>query len=369
MMAGIANSSHDNHLKFLDSARGIAAFMVFAGHFIDHAFHDQPINKYLLLFFNGNDAVSFFFVLSGFVLSYKYVVLRKPLNVKQFWVSRFFRIYPAFFITVLLHVLFLNRQDLSLHNLKDLFVLDKTSFWEEALLLRFHNTYYFPGWTLTFEMVCSLLMPFYIVLAMKDRRLIGWLYIMLLIIGNNFAFSTHFLLGTLISCYYFSLSDGSLSKARWYPFRHLVLLVAVVFFSLRRIDVIYPLWPAYKHVAEFLSIEFFFYSGLAAFVFLVAILHFKNVQRLLQVRPLVYIGKLSFSVYLMHTLALEVVYYAIKPLLPSMSTGYEFMTLTVFYTAMTFLLSVLMHYFVELQFMAIGRKLSARVKPDLVIQP
>jgi peptidoglycan/LPS O-acetylase OafA/YrhL len=68
-------------------------------------------------------------------------------------------------------------------------------------------------------------------------------------------------------------------------------------------------------------------------------------------------------------LALEVVYYAIKPLLPSMSTGYEFMTLTVFYTAMTFLLSVLMHDFVELPFMAIGRKLSARVKPDLVIQP
>ena len=46
--------------------------------------------------FNGSDAVSFFFVLSGFVLSYKYLALGQPLDMKQFYTNRIFRLWPAF---------------------------------------------------------------------------------------------------------------------------------------------------------------------------------------------------------------------------------------------------------------------------------
>ena len=66
----------EQHLKYLDSARGIAALMVFISHYTGYVYNFQNprnIGIYCLLF-NGNDAVSFFFVLSGFVLSYKYII-------------------------------------------------------------------------------------------------------------------------------------------------------------------------------------------------------------------------------------------------------------------------------------------------------
>lgn len=58
---------------YLDSMRGIAALMVLFGHFILWRYVDYPIAKSLYLLFNAHDAVSFFFVLSGFVLSWVYL--------------------------------------------------------------------------------------------------------------------------------------------------------------------------------------------------------------------------------------------------------------------------------------------------------
>ena len=80
------------HLDYLDSARGIAALMVLFYHFINWKYDSHTLAKVGSIIANGSDAVSFFFVLSGFVLSYKYVVLRQPLDIKKFYFNRFFRL-------------------------------------------------------------------------------------------------------------------------------------------------------------------------------------------------------------------------------------------------------------------------------------
>jgi peptidoglycan/LPS O-acetylase OafA/YrhL len=45
-------------------------------------------------FDGGRPAVSFFFILSGFILSYNYKDLSNSPKIKNFWVARFARIYP-----------------------------------------------------------------------------------------------------------------------------------------------------------------------------------------------------------------------------------------------------------------------------------
>src|ERR1700704_1436455 len=47
----------------------------------------------------GYVGVSFFFVLSGFILVYTYA--GRPMNVKNFWRARFARIYPAYAFSLL----------------------------------------------------------------------------------------------------------------------------------------------------------------------------------------------------------------------------------------------------------------------------
>src|SRR5690606_19040924 len=88
------------HLSYLDSVRGIAALMVVVYHYLNWYYSGKLVVKITNIFINGADAVAFFFVLSGFVLSYKYVVLKHPLDIGKFYVNRFFRLWPAFFITV-----------------------------------------------------------------------------------------------------------------------------------------------------------------------------------------------------------------------------------------------------------------------------
>lgn len=72
----------------LDSLRGLAALTVFIGHCagvkinmgVQNAVYPTPLG----VLFNGNAAVVFFFVLSGFVLSLPFVNGNRPLKLTGF---------------------------------------------------------------------------------------------------------------------------------------------------------------------------------------------------------------------------------------------------------------------------------------------
>lgn len=88
-------------LPALTSLRFFAALYVVVVHFGRSTFEAGP--RWLGDFaYMGSSGVSFFFVLSGFILTYTYV--NRPIRAGQFWWARFARIYPVYLLTLLVSI-------------------------------------------------------------------------------------------------------------------------------------------------------------------------------------------------------------------------------------------------------------------------
>jgi peptidoglycan/LPS O-acetylase OafA/YrhL len=108
-MSNTKNLSTDNYFANLDGLR----FFCFLSVFFFHSFHtDNPAIKSssvyhffkVTLFGNGFLGVNFFFVLSGFLITYlliKEKKINKNIQVVRFWIRRILRIWPLYFACVL----------------------------------------------------------------------------------------------------------------------------------------------------------------------------------------------------------------------------------------------------------------------------
>ena len=370
MTDGVKQSG-ENHLRYLDSARGIASLMVFVMHFFEAKYVGTRTNTWISFAINGRDAVSFFFVLSGFVLSYKYLILKKPLDIRKFFVSRLFRLWPGYILAVVLTVVTILyiQNNLTLHQLKLSFLKNDSHIWEELLLFRFNNNFYGAGWTLTIEMVASFMLPFFLIVAMKDIRLIKYcIFVYLIVIGNNFFFASHFMAGMLI-CYYFPLiNKEELSVKKWFRYRYLFIVMAFVLFPYRYYDQLWPMNASYKYWIHFLGFDDFVFSGIAAAIFLVAIIYYRGIQRFFETRVLVFFGKISYSLYLLHPSVVIFVYKVITPLLQIQGEYRLLAAEGVIAATLCFSLSALTYYGFERPFINLGKKLASRLKPSVIIQ-
>jgi peptidoglycan/LPS O-acetylase OafA/YrhL len=77
----------------LDALTGLRFFAAFA--IVIHHLHAFGLPKSVLGGWALDNGVAFFFVLSGFILTYVYPKLDTPAAVRRFWVARFARIWPA----------------------------------------------------------------------------------------------------------------------------------------------------------------------------------------------------------------------------------------------------------------------------------
>jgi len=360
-----------HYLSYLDSARGIAALMVLFYHFITWHYDNLIYAKLASFIFNGRDAVSFFFVLSGFVLSYKYIVLKKPLDVKKFFINRFLRLFPAFFVTVLVCILYRQMAILHFHNLARLSIFTKTEFWEEIYLFKAHTRNYGAGWTLVIELTISFFMPFIIAIAKVNRKLVSWLLItVILIMAVMNDFFVHFILGILASCYFFEITDKSFRQTKWYKYRIPLVIAAFILFSVRVIDNIVPFGSTYNYIASYFTINFFFFSGIGSFIFLVVILQNKKIQNILNHSVLRFYGKISYDIYLMHWIVVTVIFEQWDEILKVFHDRAKLAFLLTFiaYFITTTILATLVHYTIELPFIRFGKKITSTMKPFIVIE-
>lgn len=367
-------STKGERIHYLDSVRGIAALMVVFYHFI--GWHWQKNVEYHLgsMIFNGSDAVSFFFVLSGFVLSYKYFQRDSELHIKKYVFNRFLRLYPAFIITVLLNYVYWHYGD-GIKMLRDVFWYNDRQLWEELLMVRNHHKFYIPGWTLGVEMALSLLMPVLILAGKHNFKLILWFIPLSMIMGPGYisVFTMHFCLGMILAYYYPQIRDYDFSQHKWYRFRWLIYLVIFLLYSLRHIERIDSFGPSYYKFANLLKLDIFHYTGFASFLILIIIINNQKIQTFLNKSPLIFLGKISYSVYLMHWIIVVFIMerwekfstmFGGKTLkIGSYETfTFEFIIWLFISIILTIISATAMYYWVEKPFIKLSKRISSKFK-------
>src|SRR3954463_14806255 len=87
--------SPNNQLPAVTGLRFVAAMHVYLTH------SELPLSgAAALILVHGGSAVSFFFVLSGFILAFNYAGERGRIDRSKFWVARFARIYPVYLLAI-----------------------------------------------------------------------------------------------------------------------------------------------------------------------------------------------------------------------------------------------------------------------------
>jgi peptidoglycan/LPS O-acetylase OafA/YrhL len=88
--------------EFLDFVRGVAALAVFLQHAVGHLWPD--FNEFRRVWFDlGNFGVVVFFLTSGFIIPES---LHRGGSVGRFWVGRFFRLYPLYWLSLALALVY-----------------------------------------------------------------------------------------------------------------------------------------------------------------------------------------------------------------------------------------------------------------------
>lgn len=171
---GLTETSKKNTIQVLDGVRAFACLLVIWFHiyriprdlgvWATQPFTDRLLNT--LLFF-GRYGVTLFFVLSGFLL---FLPFAKALlfkeswpSMRQFYLKRVFRIMPAYYLSLILIVLFFQRQYLQPQHWGELglflvFFMDSSS-----VTFKHLNA---PFWTLAIEWQFYMLLPL-LVLGMR----------------------------------------------------------------------------------------------------------------------------------------------------------------------------------------------------------
>jgi len=349
---------------YLDSVRGIAAMLVVFYHFIGWHWGSEPTFHLASFIFNGADAVSFFFVLSGFVLSYKYLHSDAELNIKRYTYNRILRLYPAFVVTIFLNYLYWSRHMGGLEILHQAFINFHGPLWTELLMVRLKHMYYNPGWTLGVEMALSLLMPFLIVAAKKNIRLIWWFIPISIFMSNYYIsmFSMHFCLGIILAYYYQDIKSYDRTTHKYYSYRWLIGLGVFLLFSIRHIErLVGGFGGAYAKVAAFLKLDIFHYTGFASFLILLYIINNEKLQQFLNGKVWHFLGKISYSVYLMHWLVVVIIMERWERVVAFWgSTELAFATMLPFTIIVTIILATFMYYFVEKPAIAYSKKVSSK---------
>lgn len=136
----------NNKLNSLTGLRYIAAVLVY----FSHTSAGYEKSKFSLLLAEGYIGVSFFFILSGFILSYSYgeKITTNSISFKKFLLLRFVRIFPVNFLLSIPFLLwyYLSNANSVLKYLLNIFFL------ESWIPLRdFYFSYNSPAWSLSNE--------------------------------------------------------------------------------------------------------------------------------------------------------------------------------------------------------------------------
>lgn len=165
----------------------------------------------------GPIAVNYFYVLSGFIMAIAYYQIGtpKPLNKKRYWVARFARIYPVYFVAILLMAV-ASYSDLGDKPLALPLHLTMLQAWLPSYPMTLNN----PGWSLSVEAFFYLCFPLLLALIYRS----GLKYLTLLAIVC-WLVTQYILLSSINSAEY--IANGLLHDFVYYnPLMHINAFLA-----------------------------------------------------------------------------------------------------------------------------------------------
>lgn len=358
-------------LDFLDALRGIAAAYVLLYHMILLPSPNLVAPRWFAVFAgNGGSGVTLFFVVSTFSLFYTMPArLREPTPRFSFYLHRLFRIAPLFYALILLTML----RDRILfgvtHSLPE--IAGMVTFVYNLIPGR-QESFVWAGWTIGVEMLFYAAFPF---IYARVRNIYD---------------AVVFFLVSLLAWYIFSMflsympldEPEKASITQWFVLRHLPIFAVggICFFALRghlRND---SPAAAQKHVGVMLVVIaiFLYYALLSGWLpnIFGAGYYWQGIVyafavcglclwpwRILVNRATRYLGKISYSVYLLHPTIVYVMsplYRRIYEVVPTASLALLVcFSLTLFLVAMA---STVTYRLIEEPFISFGRRLYARIK-------
>ena len=340
----------------LDILRGLMASGVMVYHL--RYWHHFSNDYNLLINKIGLYGVSVFYILSGatFFLVYQNTDFKVLENLKYFWIKRFFRIFPLFWVVSLLTIPIIN----SPITFQRIF-LNFTGLFSVFDLMAHLCT---GGWSIGVELCFYLMFPI-LLLAFKYKPIL---------------FYTLLIFSLLLSIFFsFHLLDSSkILPAQWTvyvnPFNHLLFFVGGMFlgiyykhFAISQwicwsfvvvLGLVFAYFPASQSIDLATGLNRIFLNILSlVFCFFFLKLQFpKNILR----RFLLYLGEISYSIYLVHPL----VFVGNSPIFkylahyiqidPALKVGLLMLE--------TFVICGFVYYFFEKKFIQIGNEMVNRMK-------
>jgi peptidoglycan/LPS O-acetylase OafA/YrhL len=364
-----------SRLLYLDTARGLAAMSVITWHcytaIINHPENSRLYTSPFHFFLYGEANMIFFFIHSGFILSYSNAFFERsisPGSYLDYIIRRMFRIYPLFIIVLFLSY-FLKSTIYPLHfdnYLSSHFLrfwsnqIHLTDVFKQSILaIRIPdnaNLRLIPqDWTLTIEVLICPLIPF---LNFLNRRFkfICWLLVFILLRFLHF------------NTYLFEFTIG----VNLYSFRHQISRIwnktnlFIKFLVLTLGILLYTCFFGYPNIFDPTSKVFspFIDRLMVVFgcsIFFIFILNSTRIKKAFSHSIFVKIGKICYSLYVNHIILLLCFSNLFMAILRRFITGPEwFITLlfVLFFQCLTILVSLVTYKYIEKPFNRWGKVLS-----------
>lgn len=395
---GVTKVSDSNRIHSLDSLRGISSLIVVIFHCLISfpvfyaAFNFQHYNNTLVKYLTitplhtlwvGPEAVLLFFVLSGFVLSLPYLK-GEGLPYRKYVVKRFFRIYIPYIIIMFVYIIVIAL----LKDYRDINTLSEAYNvrWDHPVTLKAVISYVFMLgydmtnvngviWSLVHEMRISLIFPVIMLLVNRFNWVKALIYgvgssmlgYILLKIGaryifqgmyptlvssfcDTFYYCTFFVLGATLAKYRSRLCSFVRPMKPAYKLLLFILVILLINFK-------WVFHGMYLSISNKLSFIRYGIAGdwtvaLGVILLFILVLSSKTAEALLTKRFFVWLGKISYSVYLVHVIVIMLLSRYLSRLIPM-----EFAFALV--PVLTLPLAHLAYKYIELPAINAGKRLTA----------
>ncbi len=298
----------------LDGLRGIFSLMIVFLHYKEPLLPEYIYNSFLIR--ESYTFVDFFFVLSGFVISYNYHSLG---TTEDFWIylkKRFARLYPLLVFTVLISLTFIlfttyffpqlrnNIEPLSVHILK---TLDSLTFLNSTPLLGSSSGTNPASWSISSEMISYIVFGLMAVLLVGRKMKIGFSIVLIVLScvflyysGKFFSNGEYGFLRGLVG-FFSGYLVWNLSRLKFKLNNNLEYLIpvflALILYRLNAIENT----SNEGLIFSMITIPLFFSLSILCLLKTDGLL-----SKMLDLKPIQFLGKISYSVYLNHSILILV---------------------------------------------------------------